>query len=210
LNELFLLLSEGKARLRIFFRQNINKYTLEEIDKDNAYTKLYYQFIKHSFGLVYAPVGGDYRLRLLIDQMPIHEMQRRNFIKYLCELSEYPRFKEIGVSITPENVVEVDSKKHIPLQVMDLVLGAICFRLNDKHKQKDPITGKRGVRTIKKEELYKYIRSKICEVTKRNFNIGCSTSIEIFEQKWSFPYLHWNFVPTQLEEDKSLGKHYSE
>lgn len=37
--------------------------------------------------------------------------------------------------------------------MMDLILGAICFRLNNKHKVKDSNTNRRGKRTILKEKF---------------------------------------------------------
>ena len=39
------------------------------------------------------------------------------------------------------------------MQCLDIVLGAMAFRLNDMHKEKRPDTNRRGKRTIAKEKL---------------------------------------------------------
>ena len=88
---------------------------------------------------------------------------------------------------------------------MDLILGSICFRLNNKHKIKDPITGKRGKRTKVKEKLYKYINSKI-RMLRPGFNIGESTGISCKEDRWNLPYSHWSFKPTNYVRDYSKAK----
>lgn len=195
-DELFKMLSEGKVKVRIFFRHNRHKpIGLSGDDKRNEYTKLYYQFIKHAFGFAYAPKGGDNRLRLFIDEMPIPNSQRKIFLDFLYGLKENTSFKRRNVYIVPSGIAEVDSKKHLPLQVMDLILGAMCFRLNNKHKFKDALTGKRPKRTICREKLYKHIQKKICVLTERQFNIGESTGISNISERWEMPYRHWSFVP---------------
>lgn len=82
------------------------------------------------------------------------------------------------------------------MQCLDVVLGAMAFRLNDLHKEKPEGSNKRGKRTLAKEKLYKYINKKIRE-TRANFNIGITTGLDgeyanIFFQ----PYRHWLFIPS--------------
>ena len=90
---------------------------------------------------------------------------------------------------------------------MDLILGAICFRLNDKHKVKDPETNRRGKRTRLKEQLYKHINSRIRGL-KPGFNIGESTATIIPSDKWDYPYMHWSFKPTSSVRDVTKSKGY--
>lgn len=207
-DELFAILSENKAKIRIFFRHNRHKpIGLSGEDKRYEYTKLYYQFIKHAFGFTEAPKDGDNRLRLFIDEMPIPNEQRKKFLGFLYGLKDNPTFKRRNVQIVQNGIAEVDSKQHLPLQVMDLVLGSICFRLNNKHKIKNAVTGKRPKRTICKEKLYKYIRQKICILTSRQFNIGDSTGIQCNADKWDMPYMHWCFVPYSSEITDEYNKH---
>ena len=58
------------------------------------------------------------------------------FLKAIYHLNELKTFQNAGIFIGDGDVAEVNSKKHLPLQVMDVVLGAMCFRLNDKHKER--------------------------------------------------------------------------
>ena len=106
------------------------------------------------------------------------------------------------------DVAEVNSKKHLPLQVMDLVLGSICFRLNDKHLIKD-IDGKRARRTIVKESLYRYIRAKICELHP-GFNVGTNTGITKLTDRWEQPYRHWSFVPNNSIVNEDVPKKHKQ
>lgn len=195
-DELFQLMKEGKARIRIFFRHNRNKVEdRARGSEDEEYTKLYYQFIKHSFGFEEAPNGSGNTIRLFIDEMPIPPDKKIEFVDYLYKLIRPVNYPSSGMRIVKSGIAEVDSKAHLPLQVMDLVLGSICFKLNNKNKRKNPETGKRGRRTIFKEKLYKHIQKKICELTGRKFNIGESTGlIGMYAEKWYYPYMHWKFV----------------
>lgn len=201
---LFDLLEENKVRLRVFFRST--RFVALGLDKEQRrkeYQLLYYQFIKHAFGIKYANVSREgFRIRLFLDDMPLKREDRKEFIEALFKLNDTNDFRKTNARIV--DVSEVDSKKHLPLQIMDLVLGAMCFRLNDKHKVRN-IDGKLARRTVIKEALYKYIRSKIC-VIKPNFNIGISTGIVKVSDPWEQPYRHWNFVPNKHIIDEEAPK----
>lgn len=149
---MFAILCEGKAKLRIFFRhRQYEPIGLNNEQRKKEYPKLYYQFIKNDFGLIYSnPQKKKIRVRLLIDDMPMKGADRESFLKAIYHLNELQSFQKANIHINDGDVAEVDSKKHLPLQVMDLVLGAMCFRLNDKHKERN-IDGKRAKRNIVKE-----------------------------------------------------------
>jgi hypothetical protein len=70
---------------------------------------------------------------------------------------------------------DVSSKDHVILQGLDIILGAIQFRLNDKHLEIPQGKKRRSKRTVAKEEVYKYINSRIGAIYP-NFNIGVSTA----------------------------------
>lgn len=110
-----------------------------------------------------------------------------------------------NIHIRESDICEIDSSEHLMLQFMDLILGSICFRLNNKHKIKDGTTNRRGKRTIVKEKLYKYINSKIRELHP-GFNIGESTGISQIEERWTLPYSHWSFKPSNYVRDTSKAK----
>ena len=57
-----------------------------------------------------------------------------------------------------------------------------------------------------KDNLYKAILTEIRQI-KPNFNIGISTGRSGgLVEKWTAPYLHWRFVPTEFEYRKGLSK----
>lgn len=89
---------------------------------------------------------------------------------------------------------------------MDIILGAMNFRLNDLHKIKNPETGKRSKRTIAKDKLYKAINANIREIRK-GFNVGVNTGIDgDTTNYWKHLYRHWNFVSSYSHFDKALTK----
>lgn len=203
---LFDLLGEGKAKIRIFFRhRQFEPFGLSNEQRRKEYPKLYYQFIKNDFGLVFSnPKGKTVRVRLLIDDMPLKGPDKDEFLKAIYHLNELKTFQKANIHINDGDVAEVNSKKHLPLQVMDVVLGSMCFRLNDKHKERG-IDGKRAKRNIVKERLYKYIRRRIWELHP-GFNIGVTTPITKQVDLWERPYLHWNFVPKKFTKNEELTK----
>jgi hypothetical protein len=82
---------------------------------------------------------------------------------------------------------------------LDVVLGAMAFRLNDMHLKKEPGQRTRGKRTIAKEKLYKHINTLIRQLYP-NFNIGDSTGLgDEKENKWKQPYRHWRFIPKDFD-----------
>ncbi len=205
----FELLENGFAKIRIFFRNNQFIPTgLTKEQKRNEFSLLYYQFIKHSFGLQYSnPTKRPVKLKLFIDDIPLKGEDKRIFESFLYKLNTDDVFNKGNIILAKGDIREVDSKKHLPLQLMDLILGAICFRLNDKHKIKDPETNRRGKRTKLKEQLYKHINSRIRKI-KPGFNIGESTATILPSDKWEYPYMHWSFKPSNNIRDFTKSKGY--
>lgn len=204
---IFDLLERGDAKIRIFFRNNQYKAIgLTKAHQANEFTILYYEFIKHGFGLRYCDMPLDERfVRLYIDDIPARGSQVAEFRRFILGLNYDRIFKSNHVHIRDNDIIEVDSEKHLPLQFLDLILGAMCFRLNDKHRIKDPQTGKRGKRTILKEKLYKHIYGRI-SVLRPHFNIGESTGIIDYRDRWRYPYSHWSFKPASSVRDYSEAK----
>ena len=66
----FDLIEEGKIKVRIMFTQNARQpvgLTREQIEE--SYFLLYYQFLKHGFGLIYSnDTKNPIYLRLYLDQ----------------------------------------------------------------------------------------------------------------------------------------------
>lgn len=124
--------------------------------------------------------------------------------------NEYSMFRynyelqQSNIEIT--EIVEIDSKKHIIQQCMDIILGSMNFKLNDFDKIKDEATGKRSKRTVAKEKLYKVINKNIRDIRK-GFNVGVSTSNDgDVTNIWKHQYRHWNFISKYSHFDRTLTK----
>jgi hypothetical protein len=199
---------DGNVKVRIMFRQNRHQpvgLTQEQIE--GTYFRLYYQFIKHAFGLGYHPGGaGPARLRLYFDEFPETKEAATQFKGFLLGLNNNPKISSAGFIIAPEDIAEIRSHDHVLAQCLDVVLGAMAFRLNDKHKEKPPGALRRGKRTIAKEHLYHTIRAEILKI-KPNFNIGISTGTPGgLVDRWTAAYLHWQFIPAEFEHRAGATK----
>lgn len=206
IDELFNLAKEDKLKIRIFFRHNQyapSRLTPEERKAD--YPMLYYQFIKYAFGLSYAPEGELNSMTLYLDEIPLRQSEREEFISHIHALAKDPALKKMGLKIADDGIVEVDSKQHLSLQFMDVILGAMCFKLNEKDKLKSEGENKIGKRTLLKLKLYKHINARIREIYP-NFNIGITTPIRVPSDSWYQVYRHWSFIPKYHTRDTARTK----
>jgi hypothetical protein len=201
----FEFIKTNRIKIRIMFTHNINippNYNLNR--QNNKYFLLYYQFIKHAFGLIYCnPNSIDtVNIQLLLDDVP-DTKEKFNFFKdYIVDLSSTGTFKKYNINISKDNIADVDSKKHTIMQGLDIILGSIQFKLNALDKEKPIGARTRGKRTIAKEKLYKHINAKLREI-RPNFNIGITTGFDNNEKNyWEHRYRHWIFKPngSQLNE----------
>ena len=194
-------IAAGHARVRIMFRQNAHVPTgLSREQIEGAYFRLYYQFIKHGFGLSFhRPMGHPVRLKLFFDEFPETKEAATQFKGFILGLKDFPPIHRAGLTIRPEDIAEIRSHDHVLAQCLDVVLGAMAFRLNDKHRVIPEGAKRRGNRTIAKEKLYKAILADIKRV-RPNFNIGISTGTDgDLSKRWHAPYLHWRLVPSEME-----------
>lgn len=195
IDEIFRHVKNGDIKIRVMFTDNsfINP-TLKKEHTDNKYFKLYYQFIKHAFGLSDCNLNSnhDVHLKFFFDELPDKKTKNEGFKSYIYGLQSLEEFKKSRIKIQRENITEVNSKEHLLLQGLDIILGAIAFRTNQRHLEKAPNSNKRGKRTIAKEKLYKHINSKIQEI-KPHFNICVNTGWENKTDLWTHPYRHWIF-----------------
>jgi hypothetical protein len=202
----FDLVVNGKIKIRIMFRQSAQvPANLSKEQKDKGFHLLYYQFIKHAFGLAYSDTSEDVYLRLFFDKLPDSKIKNEQFLNYIFGLQSLPSFSQAQIKIRRTDIVEIDSHNHVLLQLVDIVLGAMAFRLNDLHKMKLPGERTRGKRTIAKEKLYKHIYQHIARIYPF-FNIGSTTSKYPREMIWTMPYRHWKFTPREFTIDESRYK----
>ena len=177
-----------------------------------SYYLLYYQFLKHGFGLAQLPKHiSPPRVRIYLDEIGDTREQVAKFKGFILGLSDNTAIRTAGgIILENEGIAEVRSHDHIIMQALDVVLGSITFRLNNKHLKKLPGTSVRGKRTVAKEQLYRFILSEIKRVTnKPSFNCGITTALSKFPAigcAWSDPYLHWRFTPRNHRFDSSKVK----
>lgn len=203
IDELFQMGKEGLLKIRIFFRHNQFEPNLTSEKRKEEYPILYYQFIKYAFGLIFA--DDNEGIRLYLDEIPLNQEDKLNFIGHLYQLKDDLAFKNKGIRFVEKGISEVDSKSHLPLQFMDVILGAICFKLNEKDKLRSDGDERPGKRTILKLKLYKHINKRIREIYP-DFNIGISTPIKDESDRWFQVYRHWSFKPKNSVRDLTRTK----
>jgi hypothetical protein len=203
----FDLIRDRRLKVRIMFTQTRNvAVDLQAYHRNHAYHLLYFQFLKHAFGLRYCNPGGrPIRLRLYMDQLPDTADKNALLIAFLAGLADSVEFKESQILVPRDQIAEVDSRKHIVLQCLDVVLGAMQFRLNDLHKAKPTGSRRRAKRTVAKHALYRFISRRIREI-QPGFNIGVSTAAPTLVDRFKQPYRHWLFVPSSVRIDASRTK----
>ncbi len=202
----FAEVAAGNVKVRIMFRQNAqNPKGLTDEQREIGYWLLYYQFVKHAFGFSHMPPADHQRhLRIYFDQFPDTGEQAAKFKGFIEALEQSRAFRRVGLRIRKQDIAEVSSHDHVLLQCLDIVLGSICFRLNDKHRAKPAGSRRRGARTVAKDELRLHILRHI-HVIRPGFNIGITTGGGP-EERWTMPYRHWCFRPAEFEYDPRKTK----
>ena len=203
----FSFIATNKIKIRIMFTQNyFRPINLTKEQKNKEFFLLYYQFLK-AFGLQYCnDTDSLIGLKIYFDRLPDTKEKNEEFKRFIFNMQYQKNFQLANLYIKPENITEVTSHQHVLLQCMDVILGAMQFRLNNNHLKKPLGQRTRGKKTIAREKLYKFIYSKINETYPR-FNIGMSTSLRgNIKNLWLHPYRHWKFTPSEYEIDKSKAK----
>lgn len=192
----FDLVARDEVKIRIMFTQNIFR-ARKPLSRDqiaNQYTILYYYFIRHAFGLVHCPhQSAGTKVRVYLDEMPLSASQFGTFKNYVARLTGRTEFRNKGIRFLEEDITQVVSHDHDILQCLDIVLGAMNFRLNDKHLEKPPGARRRGAKTLARLKVYQQINQRIRQIYP-NFNIGITTGHQNDKaNRWRHPYRHWNF-----------------
>lgn len=208
-DEVFDLVAENLIKIRIMFTQNARvPLGLTRLHLEDQFFILYYMFLKHAFGLQHSNDGHEpVRIRLNLDQLPENKERAARFKDHVCKLSRNRDFERARVRIDRDNIADVVSHDHELLQVLDIILGAMQFRLNDWHLEKPPGKKRRAKRTRAKEKLYDHINDRIQGVHHRQFNIGTTTSDDGDPvNRWRHPYRHWLFTSKRHVKLVGVGK----
>ena len=203
----FELIEAGKIKVRIMFRQNtIRHRRLTAEHHEQRYFILYYTFLKWAFGLDRSPkISGGVRVRIYPDNIPDTDEQIARFRSFLVRLSNRPEFRFRGITIRPEDVTDVISHEHPILQCLDIVLGAMHFRLNDLHRELDPAEKSSEETDAQQGQTLKHIKTRIERAMYPNFNIGVSTGQRYLDSRWSDAYRHWRLMPHARDRVVMVG-----
>jgi hypothetical protein len=105
----------GHVRVRIMFRQNAHQPVgLNQSQIDGGYFRLYYQFIKHAFGLAFHPPSGcPVSLKLYFDEFPETREAATQFKGHILGLKDNPKIHQAGFTLVPEDIAEIRSHDHV-------------------------------------------------------------------------------------------------
>lgn len=205
----FSYVATSRLKVRVMFTQNMRvPINLQKRHHDDQYFLLYYQFIKHAFGLKFAdhnPYQAVF-VTVLPDKIPDTKERVDRFRDYLCRIPGSSWMRGCNLYIPKATINDVDSKKHAILQGLDIILGSMSSKLNNKLKDIPAGKHRRGKRTVAKEKLYKAINEEIRRIYP-NFNVGVGTACHYGpSDRWTHPYRHWLFMPRGHVIDRRLGK----
>lgn len=205
----FDFIGASRMKVRIMFTHNFHRPKgLSSQQLEDRYFILYYQLIKHAFGLSYCNPGNvdEVSVSVLLDDLPDTKAKVDIFRRHIANISSTDKFRGKQVVIPYESIAPVRSHEHNILQGLDIILGSMQFRLNDQHLAIPEGQKRRGKRTVAKEKLYKHINMRIRQLYP-NFNIGSSTGHGGDRaNRWLHPYRHWLFVPSDWEPNHAAVK----
>jgi hypothetical protein len=112
LDTFFDLVEADEIKVRIMFTQNVKvAKNLTQRHIDEKYFILYYQFLKHAFGLHCSPVEpGGVGLRIYPDQLPDTSEKAEQFRSYIVALEKTPDFRARKISIDPDLPLRISSR----------------------------------------------------------------------------------------------------
>ncbi len=182
----FNFVKAGLIKVRIMYAPNtqLNSFRNGQVD---SYEKFYYLFLKNAFSLFDSK--QNMFLRLYLDELP-ETLQKNNDLKtYLSRLFLKKSFSgetENKVLLYKSRIEEVNSKDHIILQCINVILGVIDFYLNTTEEEKG---SKRGIAKMK---LFKTIHQHILSLCPE-FDFNKSTGYFKCLKAWNSSYKHLVF-----------------
>lgn len=187
----FDLVSGDMVKMRIMFTPAGAQPPRTAYHRAHRYHLLYYQFFKYAFGLRHCnPERGERSLRLYVDRLPDSPQKNAVFKSHLLTLQACKEYRAGRVCIPQDQVAEVNSHEHLPLQCVDVVLGAMQFGLNESLRN----GGEPGRKTLAKSRLYEHICTRIRQIHPE-FVLGETTARTCDGDRWQHPYRHWLFRP---------------
>lgn len=179
----FTFVKSGDIKIRIMFSPNDELLHLPK-NLNESYTKFYYTFIKNAFNIFYAK--ENISLRLIVDDLPETREQCNKFKRCLKDsLNNNNKINANKVNLKLDDIAEVDSKNHIILQCVDVIVGLVDFYLNSN---KNEI--KNSKRALAKLKVWNKVYENI-KVIDNNFNILETTKPVFSNRGWKKVYAHF-------------------
>lgn len=180
----FTYVKSGAIKARVMFSPNKQLEILPK-KENQTYCKFYYLFIRYAFSITYA--REPITLRLIFDDLPEKKAYADAFKNYL--VTNLNSAKVVGgnpVNLIKKDIEEVDSKKHVILQCMDVIVGLVDFALNTSYE--DRISKRGQARTMVWKQLERYIYE-----IHPNFNMRETTNPIFSHRGWIDEYKHFAY-----------------
>lgn len=204
LNLFFNFVCEGKIKVRVMFCNNNYLHHNHEKKEAATFNKFYYFFLRYSFALNYSP--SDINLRIMFDELPDKKSVNDDFKQHLIEnLNIKARFStEHSVSLNLENIHEVDSRKHLVLQCVDVIVGILDYFCNS-YISESYISSKKE---MGRYMVMKYIFSFINEQNPL-FEILETTPQLLSKKGWNLKYAHYLYKPYKFIKPRFKKSDYN-
>lgn len=178
----FTFVKSGDVRVRVMFAPNDQLDRLPK-EQNATYCKFYNTFIVNAFSIFYA--GYDLKLRLIFDDLPETKNQCALFKNLLEKKINYETSHINRVQVNHNRIEEVDSRKHVILQCVDVITGLIEFYVNTPLAEIES-----SKRALAKKKVFCSIKKHIEEIHE-NFEFLDTTSPIWSTKGWKDSYKHF-------------------
>lgn len=204
LKKFFEFVRQDIIKVRIMFCKNIFLNNKQKEKSDCSFNKFYYFFLKFGFSLQY--INQDISLRILFDVLPDNKEKNNTFKDHLVKkLNITPYYSNNHyVYLEKQNIEEVDSKKHLILQCVDVLTGIMDFFLNDyiSYNYCDSKKSKGRYKVLN------YILNNINDIDP-SFNYLITTKSLLTKKSNYIKYAHYLYKPKKLiNQSKTLVYKY--
>ena len=180
----FTFIKSSDIKARVMFAKN-DELDIIPKSQDETYCKFYYLFLRYAFSLYYAK--KDISLRVVVDDLPETKDACIKFKTYLVNNLNNIKLADCNrVSLIEKDIEEVDSKKHLILQCMDVIMGLVDFSLNSTEQDFSSNRGKA------KLLVWNFIKEQILEIHP-DFIFDTTTQPLYSIKGWKDVYKHFTY-----------------
>jgi len=191
------LCKEDHTKYRQMFMDRSYQYTgVNAPDLDSQF-KIYYQFLKHIFGLEFSDANSEFLFKLDNHSSYLHKERLREFISSISN-------DRVKISIE-----FIESKTSIPLQICDLLMGAAGYYGNKVDWDLLPGKRRRSKNQIMKSEFGKGVYNLLRNIDamfrgRKAFNWFETTGVDgCISNRYHHKMRIWKFIPNGHEKDVS-------